>query len=59
VLVLLRDGAKHAEVLTTLDDGRATVRPRIAKAGLYDVTVIYGGDRGTLPGGDTTRLRVR
>ncbi|CUR61263.1 conserved exported hypothetical protein [metagenome] len=59
VLVLLRDGSKHAEVLARLDDGRVTVRPRIARAGVYDVTVIYGGDRGTLPGGDTTRLRVR
>ncbi len=59
VLVLLRDGYKHAEVLTRLEDGRATVRPRIARAGHYDVTVIYGGDRGTFPGGDTTRLRVR
>ncbi|KQV71561.1 hypothetical protein ASC64_06025 [Nocardioides sp. Root122] len=59
VLVLLRDGSKHAEVLASLDDGQATVRPRMAKAGDYEVTAIYGGDRGTLPGGDTARLRVR
>jgi 5'-nucleotidase len=59
VLVLLRDGSKHVEVLTHLVGGRATARPRVAKAGSYDVTVIYSGDRRTLPGVETTRLRVR
>jgi hypothetical protein len=59
VLVLLTDGGKHAEAIASLSDGRVTVRPRVAKAGTYDVTVIYSGDRRTLPGIETSRLRVK